>query len=299
MATAPLHIYISHASEDAPAVQKFLRWLGPMQSQYNLRIWFNVAPRPPIPMPLSWRLLLFWYLPPPTITTPWHPQIDLRISEAQIYLFFISHNSLGTPWIEEKEIRPAVQRHIRLGRSRVRIFPILVSPTAQFDRSPLSGFKILGPPKSLAALQFDDEVFREMIEELELVIEEMQRNETERQYLLSRPVQPDSIKSTPDANFLADGDPTPSPTPAYKHPGDWPLPDWMGWTIILLILWLTYLGIAPYLPVRSRMAEPFIPYLEEMEIEPENPKYEYIRENPLMPLPSELDVKDTTEWGSK
>jgi hypothetical protein len=292
MPPAPINIYISHAPEDRDVLQKLLRWLRPLEQQYFLRIWYNVPVPPPDPIPLSWRILLFWYTPPPRYAFPWHPQITERVAQAHIFLFLTSYKSISTPWIEQREIVPAVQRFSRLGPGRVRIFPVIVSPSRWEESSRLGAFRPLGPPRPLSTYDPDDEAFLVLVRQLEKVIQDIQRNQTERQHLLARPAQPEAPHAVPDDTFLPELDEFSRTNPVEAPAQEWPLPGWLGSTIILIILWLTYLGIEPY--VRYRFSTPYRPLQAEPVIE--IPPDELVRENELYPPPFDRPLYDTTEY---
>jgi hypothetical protein len=287
MPAAPLNLYISHAPEDRPQLIKLLRWLRPLEQQYQLKVWYNQPLPPPQPMPLSWRLLLFWFTPPGQQWYPWHPAIDSRVAKAHIFLFLTSYKSLSTPWIDEREIAPAVQRYTRLGPSRVRIFPVILSPSLWQQQSRLSAFHPLGPERPLSAYATEEEAYLVLMEQLEMVVQELQRNQAERQFLTGRPVETEQQADHPDEAFLPEGDDFSSHDPGQQRSPEFPLPGWVGWTLILLIAALTFSSVFPFLPVkkyRPRQAEP------ELLPEPEYP-----RENPIYPPPTEVPPRDSVE----
>lgn len=280
MPPPPLNIYISHAPEDKKHLAAMLPWLEKLKQQYGVRVWYNNPLPPPKPTPLPWRILFFWVEWPKPTSLPWHPDIQERVGKSHIYLFILSIKSVNTGWIDEREVVPAVNRYTRLGPSRIRIFPVLAPPVPWEKYSRLSGFKPIGKVGS-------DDDYMSMMKLLEAVIVDMLRLQNERLQLQSK-ARGGAPSLDADDVFLPEGDDrlTPPPTPA--RPKEFPLPEWMGWSIIIVIVWLTYLGFEPYLP-----SKPFRPrYAEPAYKKPE----EYLRTLPPLPPPQDLPLLDTTEY---
>lgn len=237
-----LRIYISYAPADKPYLDKLLKWLKPLQEQYFLRIWYNT------PVPGS------------RLPYRWDDMLD-HLEAAHIYLFLTSYHSLSTAYIDQEEIPRAVARYIELGDAFVRIFPVPVSPSHWKKHSRLSGYKVLGGPKSLTEIKPEENGYLEVVEQLRQVVESLRRNWLEESYRTGQPIEDFSRPELP-----------PPTAPAFK-----PLP---GWTGVLLILVLLYLVTSWYLNgCAPRMYYMYAP--KEMPYQPLPDQY--LRNNPLQP----------------
>jgi hypothetical protein len=216
-----LNLYISHTKADGPHLKRLLEHLRPLQEKYYLRVWYDHPALQPV-VPFPWNVLFFWYAPKKH-TTPFHHDMSKELEQAHIYLFLTSHHSVNTPWIEQEEVPRAVERFQRLGNRYVRIFPISVSASQWRKTSRLANFPSLGPPgKAMNQIQPVEDGWNVLMEQLRPIIEEMRRNLMEENKRLGQPV----------STFL-------QPPPAWeeKPPQIIPLPQWMGWGILALLLW--------------------------------------------------------------
>jgi hypothetical protein len=252
-----LTIFISHAQEDEKVLLELLDWLKPMQEKYCLRIRYN-RKMPKTHLAFPWNWLLFWYSPLKW-DKPYHQMVPKEVAEAHIYLYLITHKWMITSWIEPVQIAPAIDRYSQLGDRCVRLYPIAVSPSQWKKFSRLSGFSTLGPGgKNLVEVTPKEDAYFQIVEQLEPVVRELRDNwieETRRQGL---PVddfyQPDNFKIEKDVALR-------------------PLPDWVGWLLIVLLMF----SVARWYEscrTRTRM----IPLREKA-----TPEVEYRRENPLSP----------------
>jgi len=245
-----LQLYISHAPADRKTLEKLLVWLRPLEEKYFLKIWYDTGYPALPPFPPAWQLLLFWYKPPKP-EFPYHPELPAKAADAHIYLFLTSHASLITAYIDQIEVTTAVDRYVHLGEDLVRVFPVLVSPSVWQKHSRLSGFKVLGPPASLAAIVPQEEGYKQLVEQLEPAIVELRQN---------------WIEEYRRAGLSTEGFFRP-PEKEIPNTGITPLPGWAGWVILFGIIyvvtaWYTnycaprmYHGIRREIPIREEQPE--------------------------------------------
>lgn len=220
LAAQMLNIYISHAPGDAKYLATLLEWLKPLEERYFLRIWYNQGQRRGADLPLPWNLLLFWYTPPGS-SAPFRPDPPPELEQGHIYLFLTSHHALATPHIDQVEIPAAAARYHEYGPEYVRIFPILVSPSHWKTYSRLAHFTSLGPKRTLEEMTPKEEGYREIVQQLQPIIETLRRNWMEKYQRDGLALQEFS-----------------QPAPALP-PGQAvaPLPGWMGWALLALLLY--------------------------------------------------------------
>jgi len=267
-----LHVYISYAPEDKACLDKLVEWLTPMQEDYFLRIWYNHPMPAPPRLPDIWQMLFFWYRPErPGL--PYHPHLTYQTREGHIYLFLTSHHSLRVAHINQIEIPTAVDRYTELGQRFIRIFPVMVSPSHWKQHSSLSGFATLGPKKSIAETQPQEDAYLAIVEQLKPAIEELRRNWMEEFKRQGRSLE--AFKHPP---MLEEG------RPVWKS-----LPRWTGWLILGLILysvmnWYTDSCSPRYY---KRLRDVLPPVFER-------PPEEFPRSEPYRsPLPVPLPPKDS------
>lgn len=215
-----LRIYISHAAGDTKYLATLLEWLKPLEEKYFLRIWYNRPPSRAPSLPLPWNILLFWYSPPQP-GAPFRPHPPVELEQGHIYLFLTSHRSLATPHINQVEIPAATTRYHDLGPTLIRIHPVLVTPSHWKTYSRLAHFPTLGPKKSLEESQPKEEGYRELINQLQPLIETLRRNWMERYHQDGLPLD-DFNRPAPKA----------LPPPALT-----PLPGWLGWVLVALLFY--------------------------------------------------------------
>lgn len=214
-----LNVYISHASGDTKYLTTLLEWLKPLEERYFLRIWYN-RPTRRQELPLPWNLLLFWYSPP-GLSQPFRPDPPPELEEGHIYLFLTSHRSLATPHIDQVEIPAAAARYNEFGPEYVRIFPVLVSPSHWKTFSRLAHFPTLGPKRSIEETVPKEEAYREIAHQLQPVVESLRRNWMEK-------YQRDGLPLNEFSQPAAELPPGPAITP---------LPGWLGWALLVLLLY--------------------------------------------------------------
>lgn len=213
-----LRLYISYAPADQPYLDELLKWLKPLEEKYFLRIYY-----PDLKNATRFQYYKF-HIRGPVMVYPhhWEDTLD-QLSKAHVYLFLMSYHTLSTPYIEQEEIPRAVERYGQLGDKFVRVYPVLVSPSLWETQSRISGFKALGDPqKTLEDIKPPEEGYRQIMEQLDKVFEELRRNWVEEQHRLGLPID----------DFLTPELPKP-PEPAYQ-----PIPGWAGALMVLIILYL-------------------------------------------------------------
>ncbi len=255
-----LQLYISHTPADRKTLEKLLVWLRPLEEKYFLKIWYDTGYPSLPPFPPAWQLLLFWYKPPKP-EFPYHPELPAKAAGAQIYLFLTSHASLITAYIDQIEVTTAVDRYVHLGEDLVRVFPVLVSPSVWQKHSRLAGFKVLGPPASLASTVPQEEGYKQLIEQLEPAIIQLRQNWIEEYRRAGMPT--DGFFRPPEKEI--------------PNTGITPLPGWAGWVILFGIIYVVTAWYTNYCAPRM-----YHGFRREIPIREEQPEV-YQRERPYRP----------------
>lgn len=253
-----LNLYISHAPADKQFVVKFMEWFKPMQEKYYVRVWYN-HPEPEPIVPFPWNVLFFWYSPPRS-GRPYHRDLLKEVDQAHIYLFFTSQKSITTGWIDQEEVPRAVDRYQQHGRNYIRIHPVVVSASQWKTHSRLAAYPTLGPAggKAMNQVTPTEDGWNGLMDQLKPIIEELRRNHIEENKRLGHSIK--SFNTTP---------PPWGDTPQKVLP----LPNWIGWVMVVAIFWSVsnwYAGqckpqYKPYWPKKNP------------------PQEEYRRENPVRP----------------
>lgn len=276
MTPVKINIYISYTDNDKAVIGKLMQWLYPMRDEIN--IWFRNPPQPLPPLSLPWKLLFFWY-EPPDITGLYSKVLKAQMERAHIYLFLTNVRALTDRRVDA-EIELAVNRRIQGAHEwNPHIYPVITSPCLWKTQSRLAAYKPLGPNKSLAEVKPEDEAYMVLTEQLTRVIRSIQTPLNEAKYALAKltPEERRMVKPNPyidDAPQLTTFRP-----PSVSYP-----PEWLGWTIILII----FLSIAAAIYREN----PKIIRIKHEGAEQESVRpVEYRRENPLMPPPDSEFVK--------
>ena len=263
-----INLFISCDRADQPYRDALLGWLYPMRDEVNL--WYEQPPPPPEPLPLPWQILLFWYSPPDD-RYDYAKSVQKQKERAHIYLFLTSYKSVINNHIQG-DISLAVNRRIAsYDDLNPLIFPVLLSPSHWKEHSGLSGYKPLGPKKTLAEMKPVEEGFLQLTDQLAKYIKVLQRRLTEERFYQSRIVasDPGLAPAPPRAEpYLGDDD----EAMEVRHSVQVYLPEWLGWGIIALLIVLTYRGLQPPLPTAKK-------YYQTV-----GNQQEYRRENPLAPV---------------
>ncbi|MBK8557399.1 MAG: hypothetical protein IPL65_17290 [Lewinellaceae bacterium] len=267
-----LNLYISHAPGDRQSMEKLLRWIKPLQEKYFLHVWFDHPMPPPRPWPLIWQLLLFW-VEPRRNRLPYHPDLRQKVQEGHIYLFLTSYNALATPHINQIEIPAAAERSIVFGPDFVRVYPILVAPSKYKEFSRLGGYPVLGPSSSLVKTDPEEEGYAQIVSALEPIIVELRTNWIEDYHQRGM---------STDAFFQ-------HAPPELDEPEFTPLPDWMGWVILLAILFFVTSWFTTYCAPKQY-------YKYKPEVTPyESPPERYLRDYPVQPMPDTASIPPQEE----
>lgn len=263
-----INLYISYDFKDYQTLQKLLRWLYPMRDEVN--IWYNNPPPGPEPLPLPWRILLFWYRQPDP-RRYYLRNLKKQCERGHIYLFLTSYTSIQNNWIED-EITTAVTRYTEFGNRYIRVYPVLVAPSHWQRHSRLAHFKILGPRTTLTATAPEEAGYLELTEQLTKVIKELQRNLEEEKFAQSRGLQDGDI--TPIRRSSVGPNVEDDPAQFFDLPPSFTAPEWLGWAVLFLLIIVTLYSLQPNRVGASRRF-----YNDE-------PKpIEYLRDYPPMPPP--------------
>ncbi len=238
-----LRLYISYAPADKPYLDTLLKWLKPLQEKYFLHIWHN-------PMPLPGAKMLY----------QWDSMLD-NLEQAHIYLFLTSPKSLSTGYIDQEELPRAVARQKEFGDKYVRIFPILAAPSHWKKHPVLASFNPVGGLKTLSEWKPDDAGYRELVGQLESIVQELRRNWMEEHHRIGLPLD-EFLRP----ERLAPGAPTLKPIP--------------GWAGLVLLFSIFYMVTSWYLSgCAPRMYHMYAP--ESLPYQPLPERYP--RENPVQP----------------
>ncbi len=236
----------------------------------EVNIWYNSPPPGPEPLPLPWRILLFWYRQPDP-RRYYLRSLQKQCERAHIYLFLTSYHSLQNGWIEE-EITTAVTRYTEFGNRYIRVYPVLVSPSHWQKYSRLAHFKVLGPRTSLSATVPEEAGYLDITEQLGKIVKELQRNLDEEKFAQSRALEDGDI--TPLRRNSVGPNVEDDPSQFYDLPPTFMAPEWLGWSVLFLLFLVTLYGLQPKLSGATR-------HFYNDESKP----IEYLRDYPPMPPP--------------
>jgi hypothetical protein len=271
MTPVKVNIYISCAKEDTRQLQKLLRWLYPMRDEVNL--WYKAPPPPPEPLPLPWQILLFWYNPPDPRGL-YERVLQAQRERAHIYLFLTSYKSLSDAGIEE-EITLAVNRRIEGDELNPLIFPVVLSPSRWQEESRLAQYKPLGTGKPLEPSKDEEAGYMAVVNQLAKVIKILRPLLNEEKYYQNRPLPtgtPAPARRKNALPYLGESDELLD----FQAPNRLSPPEWLGWSLIALILVSVASSLRPAMPLTDTLR-----YLNIQNADDHGP--EYRREFPLMP----------------
>lgn len=233
MEPVKVNIFISHAPADKPVADKLLEWLYPMRDEVN--VWHYDPPRAPEQLPLSWQILLPWYRPvDPRVL--YGETLKKRRSKAHIYLFLTSYKSLNNKQVDE-DISLAVSRRIDSEWDDLAplILPVLVSPSRWKEESRLAQFTPLAGGIPLSKFPRSEDGFLLLAEQLAKMVKVIQVRLNEARYYHYHPeMKPRALQSTQSGSLPYLGE---QPDQfKFEPPAPFRPPDWMGWSLIALIL---------------------------------------------------------------
>lgn len=240
MTPVKLNVYVSYAPDDRKAAVELYDFLRPMRDEVN--IWFKGSPaRPALPMkapalPLPWQILLPWYSPPNPQKIFEETKDKLRRENAHIYLFLTSYKSLNDNRVND-DITLAANRRVEGDWLSPDIRPVILAPSLWKEKSRLAGFKPIGPKKTLTEIKPIEEGLYEIATQLSKTIKDMQRDLDEAKFLSARAATADApaLSSGKMAEpYLGSSDKIFDFTP----PAQVNLPEWLGWTIIFVLVLL-------------------------------------------------------------
>lgn len=236
MPTVKVNIFISHAPADKPAADKLLEWLYPMRDEVN--VWHYDPPQRVEELSLPWRLLLPWYRPVDPRDL-YAEAIKIRRENAHIYLFLTSHRSLANKQVDE-DIILAVSRRVDCAWDDLAplVLPVLLSASRWKESSRLARFEPLAKGIPLNKFSKPEDGYLMVTEQIAALVKVIQVRLNEShfyQYQVANSeygVQPDSktilpyLGENPD-QFI------------FNPPAPFRPSEWIGWSVIALILILT------------------------------------------------------------
>jgi hypothetical protein len=239
----------------------------------EVNIWFVNPPKPLPPMPAPWNFLFFWY-EVPDVMTKYREVLIAQLQRTHIFIFLTNYASLLDARTGQ-EIDFAVKRRINthLHDFTPIIFPIITSPCQWQRDSRLSGFKPLGPKKSLAEAKIKDEAYLDITEQLSQTIRSIQTTLNETRFAISKMTPEEQKALAPNTYLDGDDRATQYTPPSVSYP-----PEWLGWSIVLLI----FISIAGAVYRQSpRIIRKRGDNAEQHYVRPQ----EYRREYPITPPP--------------
>lgn len=252
MKPVKLNVYVSYVPEDRNWAVQLYDFLRPMRDEVNL--WFKGSPGRPEPplqapsLPLPWQILLFWYSPPDPQQIFEETKDPLRRENAHIYLFLTSYKSLNNNAIND-DIALAASRRIEGDWLSPDIKPVILASSLWKEKSRLSGYKPIGPKKTLAEIKPVEEGLYEIATQLSKTIKQMQRDLDEAKFLTVRTAAADTPTSRPPRKaepYLGDeGDDS---IFDYHPPAQVNLPEWLGWSLIFVLMLLGARGFQNNMP---------------------------------------------------
>lgn len=236
MSAVKVNIFISHAPEDKPAADKLQEWLYPMHDEVN--VWHYAPPRAPESLPLSWRILLPWYMPVDPRKLYAETQKNRR-DNAHIYLFLTSDKSLKSKQVEE-DLSLAISRRIDCAWEDLAplVVPLVLNNCDWKKGSRLGRFEPLAKGNPLSKFPKSDDGYLLLTEQISALVQVMQVRLNEARFYQEHQVnngagiQPTAPNSLP---YLGE---QPSQF-VFDPPKPFRPADWMGWCIIALILTIT------------------------------------------------------------
>ncbi len=274
MTPVKLNVYISHAPEDKKTVEELYAFLRPMRDEVN--IWYNDPPKGPAPLPLPWEWIST-FLP---IFQPYDYRQDYagvnqrRKERAHIYLFLTSYKSLNNGQIEN-DIRAVAERRVEGDPLSPQVYPVIVAPSLWKEKSALSGYKTLGPKKTLYEIKPAEEGYYEIANQLAKVVKQMQRDLDEAKFHHTRLVAADNTSSSAPVRaqpYLGGDD----ESLEFRVPPRVNPPEWLGWFILIFLFLSVMRGIQGKSPTPT--------FSQYEKAEPENRfQPEYPREYPMRP----------------
>ena len=108
------HVFLSHSSDDKPAVEELARQLA----KEGIQAWLDK-----------------WHLIP---GDPWQPAIEKALAESETCAVFVGPSGLG-PW-QNEEMRAAIDQRVADSGRRFRVIPVLLPGAERAERSSLPTF---------------------------------------------------------------------------------------------------------------------------------------------------------------
>ncbi len=250
MTPVKVNIFISHAPADKAAADKLLEWLYPMRDEVN--VWHYDPPQKPEELALSWKLLLPWYRPiDPRVL--YAETLKTRRENAHIYLFLTSYKSLSNKLVED-DITLAVSRRVDCEWDDLAplVMPVILSPSRWKEESRLAQFEPLAEGLPLTAFPIPEDGYLLVTEQIAALVKVIQvRLNESRFYQHQLAAHENALQPAPKNSLPYLGE-NPSQFD-FAPPNPFRPPDWMGWSVIALIITISMGGFRKNHPAVSAL----------------------------------------------
>lgn len=277
MTNVKVNIFISHAPEDKSAADRLVEWLYPMRDEVN--VWHYNPPQKNEELPLSWKILLPWYRPvDPRIS--YAETVKKRRENAHIYIFLTSYKSLNNQRVED-DLTLAISRRVDCAWEDLAplVMPLSIGPSRWKEASRLAQFEPLAGGVPIQSFPQPDEGYLLATEQIAALVKVIQVKINEARFFQDFPAADSKglIPNQPNLPYLGEN---PSqfeftPPPAFRPP------DWMGWSLIALILTIS---IGSYRRIHPAVSSLHLKARPDKDYQPE-----YLRQ-PLAPPPDTIEI---------
>lgn len=275
-----VNVFIVHAHEDKVVADRLIDWLYPLRDEVNF--WHYNPPGKPEPLPLSWRILLPWYVPvDPRVL--YREPLKKRRENAHLYVFLVSARSIRDTRFQD-DLSLALARRAESEREDLAplVLPFLLNDSDWKKSSGIRSFEPLLGGRTLKSFAVQDEGFRKATEEIASLIKLMEvRLHEAKYYQLSgrnsaEGIQPASSYALP---YLGE-----NPEQfEFVLPQPFRPADWLGWCLVALIV---VISVGSFRKTNSAVSS------LHLKARPDNVKeIEYPRENPMLLKHDSIKVK--------
>jgi hypothetical protein len=131
------HVFLSHSSDDKPAVEELARRLA----KEGIQAWLDK-----------------WHLIP---GDPWQPAIEKALAESETCAVFVGPSGIG-PW-QNEEMRAAIDQRVRDSGRHFRVVPVLPPGAERAERSSLPTFLVATTWVEFRASLDDQDAFHRLV----------------------------------------------------------------------------------------------------------------------------------------
>jgi hypothetical protein len=175
-ATKEIKLFYSYAHEDKTLRDELEKYLSALKRQYSLTNWSD-------------REIL--------AGEEWAQAIDQHLSSADIILLLISPDFIVSDYCYGKEMQLALERH---QQGTCRVIPILLRPTAFWEKAPFSFIQMLPTgAKPITRWSDRDEAFYDVVEHLAASIEALILSRRTKEEWLDEAKTHDKLKQYEEA----------------------------------------------------------------------------------------------------